>query len=82
MEAVREGESCVSYGGRLVEALICADVYRRTCAVKCRRSSLIYLSVLACLLERTLLRGGFVVLSLVGDNGGGGRGWLDVWDNV
>ena len=39
-EAVREGERCVSFGGRLVEALVCADVCRRTCAVNCRRNLL------------------------------------------
>ena len=39
-EAVREGERCVSFGSRLVEALVCADVCRRTCAVNCRRNSL------------------------------------------
>ena len=81
-EAVREVERCVSFGGRLVDALVCADVCRRTCAVNCRRSSLSY-CVGACLsVGKDILEGGFVALSLVGDKGGGGRGWLDVRDNV
>ena len=82
VEAVREGESCVSYGGRLVEARICADVCRRTRAVNCRCNSL-SCCVGACLfVGEDVVERGFVALCLVVDEGGGGRGWLDVWDIV
>ena len=77
-EAVREGERCVSFRGRLVEALVCADVCRRTCAVNCRRN-LLSCCVGACLfVGEDVHEGGFVTLHLVRDKGGGGRGWLDV----
>ena len=37
----------------------------------------------ACLLiEEDVLMGGFVAVCLVVYGGGGGRGWLDVWDIV
>ena len=37
----------------------------------------------ACLLVgENVLQGGFVAVCLVGHGGGGGRGWLDVWDLV
>ena len=73
-EAVREGERCVSFGGRLVEALVCADVCRRTCAVKCRRSSLSYCVGDCLFVGEDVIEGGFVALSLVGEKGRGGRG--------
>ena len=81
-EAVAEGEGCVSFGGQLVEALVCADVCRRTCAVNCRRN-LLNCCVGACLVVgEDVHEGVFVTLRLVRDKGGGGRGWLDDWDNV
>ena len=37
----------------------------------------------ACLLvEEDVLQKGFVAICLIGHVGGGGRGWLDVWDLV
>ena len=69
-EAVREGERCVSFGGWLVEALVCADVCRRTCAVNCRHNSL-SCCVGACLfVGEDVLEGGFIDLCLVADKGG------------
>ena len=79
VEAVGEGEGGVSFGGRLVEALVCADGCRRTCAVIYRRN-LLSCCVGACLfVGEDVLEGGFVTVCLVGHRGGGGRGWLDVW---
>ena len=73
-EAVGGGEGCVSFGGRLVEALVCADFCRRTCAVNCRRSSL-SCCVGACLfVGEHVFEGGFVAVCLVGHRGRGGRG--------
>ena len=77
-EAVREGERCVSFGGRLVEALVCDDVCRRTCAVNCRRN-LLSCCVGACLfVGEDVLEGGFVAVCLVGHRRGVWRSWLDV----
>ena len=81
-EAVRKGERCNSFGGRLVEALVCADFCRRTCAVNCRRN-LLSCCVDACLfVGEDVLEEGFVALRLVGDKGRGGRGCLGVGDIV
>ena len=68
-EAIREGERCVSFRGWLVEALVCADVCRRTCAVKCRRSSLSYCVGDCLFVGEDVIEGRFVVLSLVGEQG-------------
>ena len=72
-EAVRKKERCVSFGGRLVEALVCVDVCRRTCAVNCRHN-LLSCCVGACLfVGEDVLEGAFVTVCLVGHRGGGGR---------
>ena len=77
--AVREGEECVSFGGRLTEALVCHDGFRGTCEVSYRHNSLVG-CVGACLfVGEDVLEGGFVTVCLVGHRGGGGRGCLDVW---
>ena len=81
-EAERDVERCVSFGGRLVEALVCADVCSRTCAVNCRRDSPSCCDGACLFVGEEALDWGFVALRLVGDKGGGGRGRLDVWDNV
>ena len=81
-EAVREGERCVSFGGQLMEALVCADVCRRTCAVNCRRSSLSCCVGASFFVGKGVFEGGFVAVSLVGHRGGVWRSWLDVWDIV
>ena len=63
-----------------MEALICAAGCRRTCAVNCRRS-LLSCCVGACLFVGEDVREGrCVAVGLVWHRGGGGRGWLDVWD--
>ena len=63
-------------------ALVCADGYRETCEVSYRHNSLSG-CVDACLLVgEDVLGGRFVAVCLVGYGGGGGRGWLDVWDLV
>ena len=47
------------------------------------RGDLLSCRVGACLfVGEDVLEGGFVALSLVGEQGQGGRGWLDVWDIV
>ena len=73
----------MSFGGRLAEALVCDGVCRGTFEMRHRYNSLIG-CVDACLLvgEVVLGGGGFVAVCLVGHGGGGGRGWLDVWDLV
>ena len=77
-----EGEECVSFGGPLVEALVCDDGCRGTCEVSYRHNSLIG-CVGACLLVgEDVLEEGFVAVCLVGHEGGGGRDCLDVWDLV
>ena len=77
--AVGEGEECVSFGGRLVEALVCDGGCRGTCEVSYRHNLLIG-CVGACLLVgEDVLEEGFVAICLVGHRGGGGRGWHDVW---
>ena len=72
----------MSFGGRLAEALVCDGGCRGTYEVSYRHNLLIG-CVGACLLVgEDVLEEGFVAVCLVGHGGGGGRGWLDVWDLV
>ena len=80
--AVGEGEECVSFGGRLAEALVCDGGCRGTCEVSYSHNSLIG-CVGACLfVAEDVFVGGFVAIYLIGHGGGGGRDLLDVWDLV
>ena len=63
-------------------ALVCDDGCRGACEVSYRHNSLSG-CVGACLLVgEDVLVEGFVAVCLIGHGGGGGRGWLDVWDLV
>ena len=62
--AVGEGEECVSFGGRLAEALLCDGGCRGTFEMRHRYNSLIG-CVGACLLVgEDVLEGGFVAVCL------------------